>query len=99
MPEETQEQWLLCPPPPAAADVVMEELLTSRHKRDYINHVIIIPRVMTSIWRKRLHKLCDLVFEVPAGKRPFWPASEHEPLIVGLMLRFSLCSPWQIKHT
>jgi hypothetical protein len=99
MPTESGETWMLWVPPPAAADVALEELLNSRHKRDYINHVVVIPRLMTHLWRKRLHKLSDLVFEVPAGSRSFWPALEHEPLIVGLMLRFSLSSPWQIKYT
>jgi hypothetical protein len=99
IPLESGETWLLWAPPPAAADVAMEELLSSRHKRDFINHIVIVPRLMTHLWRKKLHKLCDLVFEVPAGARSFWPACNHEPLIVGLMLRFSLSRPWQIKQT
>ncbi len=43
-------------------------------------------------------EVCDLVFSLPAGARSFWPASEHEPLIVGLTLRFSPFRPWQVKQ-
>jgi hypothetical protein len=74
MPTESGETWMLWVPPPAASDVALEELLNSRHKRDYINHVVVIPRLMTHLWRKRLHKLSDLLLEVPAGSRSFWPA-------------------------
>ncbi len=48
--------------------------------------------------RKKLHKVSDLVFEVPPGRRPFWPALEHEPLIIGLTLRFMSSSPWQLRQ-
>jgi hypothetical protein len=53
---------------------------------------------MTPKWRKRLQKLADLVFELPLGCYSFWPSLEHEPLIIGVVLRFSFCSPWQVKQ-
>lgn len=53
---------------------------------------------MTFAWRKRLRKICDLVFELPPGARAVWPSLEHEPLVVGLTLRFSSSSPWQVKR-
>lgn len=99
MPRESSEVWKLWVPAPAAAEVAVEELNTSRHKRTHINHVFIAPHLMTYAWRKRLQKLSDIVFEVPAGARPFWPKSEHEPLIVGLTLRFSHSRPWQVKQS
>lgn len=43
-------------------------------------------------------KVCDAVFSLPAEARNFWPASEHEPLIVGLILHFSPLRPWQVKQ-
>ena len=99
IPSEIQDNWLLWAPAPAACDVAVEELNLSRHKRTHLNHVFVAPRLMTSAWRKRLQKLCDLVFELPAGARPVWPREEHEPLIIGVVLRFACCSPWQVKRS
>jgi len=94
---ETGERWLLWAPAPAAAEIAMDELLTSRHKRTYINHVIAVPKLMTHEWRKKMQKVCDVVFEIPPGRRSFWPSEMHEPLVVGLTLRFVSVSPWQLK--
>jgi len=99
MPEESGVEWMIWAPPPAIADVALDELELSRHKRKQINHVFEVPRLMTHIWRKRLKRLCDLVFELPPGTRDVWPALEHEPLIIGLTLRFLLSSPWQTRRS
>lgn len=96
-PIEVPEGWFLWAPPPAIADVAVEELEASRHKRPHLNHVFIAPRLMTYAWQKNLQKICDVVFVLPAGSRPCWPLLEHEPLIVGLTLCFSSCSPWQFN--
>lgn len=96
---ETGEDWFLWAPPPAAADAALEALNESRIKRSHLNHIFICPRLMTHRWRKRLHKLADIVFEVPPRCPEFWPTHEHEPLVVGLILRFSNCSPWQVKQS
>jgi hypothetical protein len=93
------ETWLLWAPPPAAASAALDALQKSRHKRTHLNHVIIIPRLLTYMWRKRLHRMTDFVFEVPPGARPFWPSFEFEPLIVGVVLRFSFSSPWQVRKS
>lgn len=98
LPVETDLRWFLWVPPPALADVALEELTKSRHKRSRLNHIIIVPRLMTHLWRKRMYKVCDLVFEIPPGARSFWPVAEHEPLIIGLTLRFISCRPWQLKN-
>jgi hypothetical protein len=71
----------------------------SRHKRPYINHIFVVPRLATHLWRKKLFKTSDIVFEIPPGARPYWPSEEHEPLLVGLTLRFSLCFPWQLRQS
>ena len=99
IPKESGEKWFLWAPPPAAADVVVDEMNVSRHKRTDIHHIFIAPRLMTFLWRKKLQKLCDIVFEVPAGARPFWPSETHEPLIVGIILPFLPHSPWQVKYS
>ncbi len=96
---ETHQEWLLWTPPPAAAGAALEELLILRHKCTHINNIVVIPRLYTTTWRKKLFKVSDLVFEVPPGRRTFWPAHEHEPLIIGLTLRFSSSPPWQLRQS
>ncbi len=98
-PKESNASWCLWSPPPAAADVALELLGESRHKRTHINHVVVIPRLMTQAWRRKLNKISDITFEVPPGVEAFWPRSEHEPLVVGLTLRFCSCRPWQVKES
>ena len=66
-------------PPPVAGGIAMEELRRSRHKSDRSTHVVVIPRMFTTEWRKQLHKAADLVLTLPAG-HPAWPAYMHEPL-------------------
>ena len=84
--------------PPAASRQALEELATSRHKRPWFNHIFICPRLFTSRWRKLLYKLADLVVEIPAGARPFWPVQMHEPLVLGLTLRFLSVCPWILRE-
>jgi hypothetical protein len=96
-PNECPPTWFVWAPPPVLADIALEELETSRHKRHQHGHLILIPRLMTFGWRKKMGKLCDVVWTLPPGPRPFWPESEHEPLILGLTLPFALHSPWQAK--
>ena len=38
------------------------------------------------------------MFEIPAGKTG-WPASMHEPLIIGLLFPFLRHKPWQLRGT
>ena len=85
-------------PPPAIADVALDELIASRHKRPHLNHVFICPRLMTQLWRKKLHKVADVVIEIPSGSRAFWPRTLHEPLLLGLTFGFSLRQPWQLRY-
>jgi hypothetical protein len=80
VPQESTGHWLLWVPPPAAARTALDELAISRHKRPWINHVFACSRLFTSQWRRPSYKLADFIFEVPAGTRPFWPSSMHEPL-------------------
>jgi hypothetical protein len=91
-------QWFLWSPAPLLADAMLDELDVSRHKRKQHNHIVLVPRLMTFAWRKQLRRMCDFVFELPPGVRVVWPASEHEPLVIGLTLRFSISSLWQVKQ-
>lgn len=86
-------------PPPAAARTAIDQLSISRHKRPSLTHVFVCPRLFTSLWRKRLYKLADCVFYIPAGSRSFWPATMFEPLIIGLLLPFSHTHPWQHRRS
>ncbi len=97
-PALSQLQWFLWAPAPAASRQALEELATSRHKRPWFNHIFICPRLFTSRWRKLLYKLADLVVEIPAGARPFWPVQMHEPLVLGLTLRFLSVCPWILRE-
>ena len=96
-PTPCPDTWMLWCPPPAAAQAAINELSTSRQKRTHINHVFICPRLCTHLWRKKLFKVADIVMEIPAGARPFWPATMHEPLLLGLTLRFASVPPWQLR--
>mmetsp|Transcript_20485 Transcript_20485/g.29214 ORF Transcript_20485/g.29214 Transcript_20485/m.29214 type:complete len:595 (-) Transcript_20485:2495-4279(-) len=86
-------------PPPAAADVAMDQLGKWIHMRPAdTTHIIIIPRLMTSRWRKILGKICDLVFTVPLGT-PIWNFSQFEPLIVGIALPLCRHKSWRLRGT
>jgi len=97
-PEESAGTWFAWVPAPAAARHALEELATSRHKRPFLNHIFVCPRLFTSRWRKLLYKLADVVLDFPAGSLPCWPLSMHEPLILGLILRFATVPPWQLRN-
>jgi hypothetical protein len=89
---------LVWSPPPTAADYALEELSLSRHKRPHIRHIFVCPRLFTHTWRKRLFKLADYVFYLPAGRRPpAWPDTCYEPLIVGVLLPFQDTPPWSLR--
>jgi hypothetical protein len=54
---------------------------------------------MTSMWRKKLFKVSDAVLELPAGFHPEWPSTMHEPLLLGLTLRFIRHPPWKLRNS
>jgi hypothetical protein len=62
----------------------------------HLQHIIVCPRLFTSQWRKLLYKLVDVVIEIPPGTS-CWPSSMHEPLILGLTLRFASVAPWILR--
>lgn len=89
---------LLWTPPPGVADVALEELRKARHKRQDSTHIFVCPRLFTPRWLKQLHKVSDIVFEVPAGS-PMWPSDMFEPLLIGICFPFIRCQPWQLRGT
>jgi hypothetical protein len=90
--------WCIWTPPPAAADAALEQLAKWTHKRPKHTHLVLIPRLMTAMWRKLLLKICDVVFTVPIGTS-VWNDSQCEPLIAGLYLPLSRHPPWKLKRT
>lgn len=86
-------------PAPAAADACLDQLGKCIHMRPHqTTHVVIIPRLMTSRWRKTLGKICDLVLTVPLGVE-FWPLTHFEPIIVGIAFPLSRHKPWRLRGT
>ena len=96
--EESGALGKLWAPAPAAASVAVEELRKARLKRPHIPHVFVCPRLLTPMWRKELHKVSDVVFELPAGVLTEWPLGSHEPLLIGVCLPFVLHRPWQLRR-
>jgi hypothetical protein len=96
--EGQQDGNFLWVPPPAAADVVVEQLGEARHKRPNCMHITIVPRLMTSRWRKGLLKESDLEIVIPVGSR-VWGKHLHEPLL--MFISFPLCRhpPWSLRGT
>lgn len=86
-------------PPPFAADVALTELRKSRIKRQSSSHIVVCPRLCTSMWARHLYKSCDIVFEIPAGHQSYWPSEMHEPLLIGILFPFLRVSPWQLRST
>jgi hypothetical protein len=87
---------------PAAAQVAIEQLCTHVHGRPHSYHIVLLPRLCTSLWRKQAGKVCDLVLTTPAGEE-FWGEEMYEPLLI--MFYFPLLphhrrfKPWQLKGT
>ena len=52
-------------PPPAASDAALEQICRNFHLHHCNFHIVCIPRLMTSRWRKQLLKVCDLYVEIP----------------------------------
>ena len=85
-------------PPPAVADVALEQLRIARLKRQNSLHVYVCPRLFTPVWFKQFAKAIDM-YIVCKPELSFWPASMHEPLLIGVCFPFIKSAPWQLKRT
>jgi len=85
-------------PPPAAAEVAIEELRKARLKRRDSTHIVIIPKLMTPLWLKQMHKACDIVFPIKPT-HPFWNSNMFEPFMMGIVFPFIPHRPWQLRRT
>jgi hypothetical protein len=86
-------------PPPAAARAAIEWLAQSIQKRPESVHIVLVPRLLTALWRKRLGKTSDLLFTVPLESKVVWKRENHEPLMCAVCLPLSKDSPWSHRGT
>ena len=88
--------------PPVAGEVAVEQLCTHVHGRPESLHIVLIPRLCTSLWRKQLGKCVDLVLPILAGQE-FWSSAMHEPLILAIYLPLlpplHRYQPWRLRNS
>ena len=85
-------------PQPAIADVAIEQLRCAVLKRQQSLHVLVVPKLFFSLWRRQLHKCSDIILYLPAGLS-VWPSEMHEPLIIAFIFPFIRYQPWCIRGT
>ena len=89
-------------PPPAAMRTVMEVFNEDRIADMKTTHIFAVPRLMTHLWRKKLGKRADVMFEVKTGNH-FWGRTQHEPLIIAIVFPLSHTpnyrGPWIAQGT
>ena len=86
-------------PAPVLGQHAVEQLRQARLKRTSSTHLFILPRIFTSIWRKQLYKVSDLIVELPFDNQ-YWNSSlQHEPLTFACVFPFVSFKPWQLKRT
>jgi len=95
---KTKKGIFVWSPPPAAAEVAIEELRKARLKRRDSTHLVIVPKLMTPLWLKQMHKACDFVVPIKPT-HPFWPAKMFEPFMLGIAFPFIPHRPWQLRRT
>ena len=54
-------------PAPVVARIVLEELRQDRQKLTQSAHMLGVPRMLSSEWRRHIYKSADLIIEIPAG--------------------------------
>ena len=54
---------------------------------------------MAPYWKQQLHKVADIVFEIPCAALPEWGATKHEPHVIGIVYPFVPHMQWQLRNT
>jgi len=98
MPDTRPGIFVWCPAP-AAAQVAVEQLREARNKRTQSLHVVVLPRLFTSLWRRQLNRVADLFVEIPFIEGVWEKQSQHEPLTLAFIFPFLKHSPWQLRRT
>lgn len=83
-------------PSPGAAGAAVEQLCLATLKRTDATHIIIIPRLLTSRWRKQLSKAADVVVTLPLGGS-YWGMTQHEPLLLAICFPLIRSAPWKLR--
>jgi hypothetical protein len=87
-------------PPPAAADAALEQLCRVHLKRPLNTcHLLVLPRLMTSWWRKKVLKACTCCFYCIPACFDIWDNSQHEPLMIAICLPLSKHRTWNLRAT
>jgi hypothetical protein len=86
-------------PPPAAADAALEQLCKCHLKRPGgVASLFIVPRLLTSRWRKRGFRVGTFSFAIPSATA-VWKKGQHEPLICIVCLPLSCHIPLSLRGT
>ena len=86
-------------PAPSAGQIAVEQLRQARLKRVLSTHVVVIPRIFPSLWKKQLHRSADLVVELPFVPGFWTKETQHEPLTVAFYFPYIHRKPWQLKRS
>jgi len=85
-------------PAPAAAGSALEWLGESIHKRLTSVHVVVIPRLFTSSWRKQLGKTADIWLTIPLFCL-VWQTDNLEPLVLAISLPLVRLPSWHFRNS
>lgn len=88
--------WSLAP---AAGQIAVEQLRAARNKRTSSLHIIIVPRLFTSLWRRQLNRVADLTLDLPFIEGVWEKNTHHEPLTLAFVFPYLAFSPWQLRRT
>jgi len=86
-------------PAPAAGQFAVEQMRDARNKRTDSLHIFILPRLFTSIWRRQLYRVSDLLIELPFIDTIWEKEEQHEPLTLAFIFPFLSFSPWQLRRS
>ena len=88
---------ILWMPMPATMETMMEVFNEDRVVHPLNSHICVVPRFMTHLWRKHLGKDADVLMTIVTGDH-IWYRSQHEPLILTIVLPFAYVEnyrgPW-----
>jgi hypothetical protein len=94
-----QDGCFLWTPAPAIADVAVFQLAEAAHVRPWNTHVMILPNLMTSRWRKMLGKTADLITTLPFDDQVWPKAEEFERLTIAIVFPLLAREPWRVKRS
>jgi hypothetical protein len=85
-------------PAPAAAEVAAKQTGRAIHQHPSSFHMFVVPRLMTSRWRRWVGRLADFIMEPGPGCN-VWGKDWHEPLLIFVCLPLSIHIAWKLRGT